>query len=120
MATPNDGSTWFVGGRNQGAGAFASAFFYRSSDNGTTWTSISMPEDIDIIRDISFSSDGQYGVAVGDKYPQSKGGFVLVTSDSGMTWAAIADALPYDLWSAEVKGPYWFVGGNGSLHRGAF
>ncbi|MDB2380888.1 hypothetical protein N9W12_08405 [Luminiphilus sp.] len=120
MATPNDGSTWFVGGRNQGAGAFASAFFYRSSDNGATWTSISMPEDIDIIRDISFSSDGQYGVAVGDKYPQSKGGFVLVTSDSGMTWAAIADALPYDLWSAEVKGPYWFVGGNGSLHRGAF
>jgi photosystem II stability/assembly factor-like uncharacterized protein len=120
MATPDDGSTWFVGGRNQGAGAFASAFFYRSSDNGATWASISVPEDIDIIRDISFSSDGQYGIAVGDKYPQAAGGFALITSDSGATWTAIEDELPYDLWSAEVKGPYWFVGGNGSLHRGAF
>ena len=120
MATPDDGDTWFVGGRNQGAGAFASAFFYRSSDDGVTWTSIGLPEDIDIIRDISFSSDGQYGIAVGDKYPESAGGFALITSDSGATWTAIEDELPYDLWSAEVKGPYWFVGGNGSLHRGAF
>jgi photosystem II stability/assembly factor-like uncharacterized protein len=120
MATPDDGDTWFVGGRNQGAGAFASAFFYRSSDNGATWASISVPEDIDIIRDISFSSDGQYGIAVGDKYPQAAGGFALITSDSGATWTAIEDELPYDLWSAEVKGPYWFVGGNGTLHRGAF
>ena len=64
MATPDDGNTWFVGGRNQGAGAFASAFFYRSSDDGATWTSISLPEGVDIIRDISFSSDGQYGIAV--------------------------------------------------------
>ena len=120
MATPDDGDTWFVGGRNQGAGAFASAFFYRSLDNGATWTAISVPEDIDIIRDIAFSPDGQYGVAVGDKYPQAAGGFALVTSDSGATWTAIEDELPYDLWSAEVKGPYWFVGGNGSLYRGAF
>lgn len=120
MATPDDGDTWFVGGRNQGAGAFASAFFYRSSDDGATWTAISVAEDIDIIRDISFSSDGQYGIAVGDKYPESAGGFALITSDSGATWTAIEDELPYDLWSAEVKGPYWFVGGNGSLHRGAF
>ena len=120
MATPDDGDTWFVGGRNQGAGAFASAFFYRSSDDGATWTAISVPEDVDIIRDISFSSDGQYGIAVGDKYPESAGGFALITSDSGATWTAIEDELPYDLWSAEVKGPYWFVGGNGSLHRGAF
>ena len=120
MATPDDGDTWFVGGRNQGAGAFASAFFYRSSDDGVTWTAISLPEDIDIIRDISFSSDGQYGIAVGDKYPESAGGFALITSDSGVTWTAIEDELPYDLWSTEVKGPYWFVGGNGSLHRGAF
>jgi hypothetical protein len=120
MATPDDGSTWFVGGRNQGAGAFGSAFFYRSNDNGNTWTSISVPEDIDIIRDISFSSDGQYGIAVGDKYPQAAGGFALITSDFGATWTAIEDKLPYDLWSAEVKGLYWFVGGNGSLHRGVF
>ena len=120
MATPDDGDTWFVGGRNQGAGAFASAFFYRSLDNGATWTAISVPEDIDIIRDIAFSPDGQYGVAVGDKYPQAAGGFAIVTSDSGATWTAIEDELPYDLWSAEVKGPYWFVGGNGSLYRGAF
>ena len=120
MATPDDGDTWFVGGRNQGAGAFASAFFYRSSDGGAAWTSIGLPEDIDIIRDISFSSDGQYGIAVGDKYPESAGGFALITSDSGATWTAIEDELPYDLWSAEVKGTYWFVGGNGSLHRGAF
>lgn len=121
LATPDDGASWYVGGRDQGAGAAATGFLYESTDGGATWTSLTLGDEIDIIRDIDFADDGMHGIAVGDRYPpNSLGGFALITEDGGSTWTELDEDLPEDLQRCEAEGSDWFIGGNGTLFRGSF
>ncbi|MGC6513027.1 MAG: WD40/YVTN/BNR-like repeat-containing protein, partial [Myxococcota bacterium] len=121
LATPDDGASWYVGGRDQGAGAAATGFLYESTDGGATWTSLTLGDEIDIIRDIDFADDGMHGIAVGDRYPpNSLGGFALITEDGGSTWTELDEDLPEDLQRCEAEGSDWFIGGNGYLFRGSF
>jgi photosystem II stability/assembly factor-like uncharacterized protein len=121
LATPDNGATWYVGGRDQELSREASGFIYRSLDGGGSWTSLPLGPEIDIVRDIAFSEDGHYGIAVGDRYPpRSLGGFALLTRDGGRSWEALDEDLPPDLRRAAVDGTTYFFGGNGSLYRGGF
>lgn len=121
LATPDNGATWYVGGRDQELSREASGFIYRSLDGGESWTSLPLGPEIDIVRDIAFSEDGRYGIAVGDRYPpRSLGGFALLTRDGGQSWEELDEDLPPDLRRAAVDGTTYFFGGNGSLFRGGF
>mgnify|MGYP001553739960 CR=1 FL=1 len=121
LATPDNGATWYVGGRDQELSREASGFIYRSLDGGGSWTSLPLGPEIDIVRDIAFSEDGRYGIAVGDRYPpRSLGGFALLTRDGGQSWEELDEDLPPDLRRAAVDGTTYFFGGNGSLFRGGF
>lgn len=121
LATPDDGATWFLGGRDQERSSEASGFIYLTNDSGDSWTSLPLGPEIDIVRDIAFSADGVYGIAVGDRYPpRSKGGFALLSTDGGETWVELEEELPPDLRRAAVDGTTYFFGGNGSLFRGGF
>lgn len=120
LGTPNDGSTWFVGGRLEGAGPEAAAIFYFSKDDGDTWSRIDTGPEIDIIRDIEFGSDGLTGIVVGDRYPTSLGGFAATTQDAGETWTEIDVELPVDLQRTVIDGDRFYIGGNGYLFGGSF
>lgn len=105
VATPDDGGTFFVGGRDQGRTTEASGFFYRTDDGGRTWANIPLGAELDILDDISFAPDGRHGVAVGSRYPISRGGYVLVTDDGGDTWSLLdADVPLLETCSAFAEG----------------
>lgn len=118
MASPDDGATWIVGGRDQGASSRASGFLYRSADGGETWTPAALPEGTDIVHDVAF--DGPNGIAVGHRYPVSDGGFVLITRDGGATWTApTLDAQVPLLQSAAIVGDTFWIAGDAFLARGS-
>lgn len=120
MASPDEGRTWFVGGRDQARTSEASGFLYRSTDGGTTWESIPLGDTVDIVHDLAFDADGQRGIAVGHRYPPSSlGGFVLVTRNAGVTWSELDAEVPI-LQSAAVAGDSWWAGGDGWVGRGRF
>ena len=121
LATNDDGGTWFVGGRDQSSSSEASGFLFMSSDMGGTWESMVLGDEIDIVRDVAFSADGNNGIAVGDRYPPaSLGGFALITTDGGLTWTELNEDLPENLQRVAVDGSVWMVGGDGYLARGTF
>lgn len=121
LATPDEGRSWFVGGRDQSTSSAASGFLFRSDDDGASWESMVLGDEIDIVRDVAFSADGNLGIAVGDRYPPaSLGGFALVTSDGGLTWTELNEDLPENLQRAAVEGTTWMIGGDGYLARGSF
>ncbi|MEL6345064.1 MAG: hypothetical protein AAFV53_18290 [Myxococcota bacterium] len=117
MATPDDGASWFVGGRDQSATRRASGFLFASDDAGDSWSTVALGDDIDIVHDIAF--DGRNGVAVGHRYPTSNGGFVLTTIDGGKTWTEFDRPVPL-LQSAAVSGDHFWIAGDAYLARGAF
>ena len=117
MATPDDGMTWLVGGRDQGATSQASGFIYRSTDGGETWASMALPEGTDIVHDIAV--DGDLGVAVGHRYPTTQGGFILITRDGGQTWTEVESDAPI-LQSAAISDGRWWAAGDAWLGRGRF
>lgn len=120
LATPDDGATWYAGGRDQSNSAAASGFIYSSTDGGESWTAASLGDSIDIVHDIKFAEDGQHGVAVGHRYPPATlGGFVLVTEDAGASWSEVETDVPI-LFSAAARGGSYWVGGDGYLGRGSF
>lgn len=120
LATPDDGATWFVGGRDQGRSSEASGFFYRSDDGGETWTDISLGGSVDIMHDVAFADDGLHGIAVGHRYPPATlGGFVALTEDGGRTWTERAEEVP-PLQEAAIVGRTFWVSGDGYLARGVF
>lgn len=117
MASPDDGESWVLGGRDQEIGASASGFLFVGQEQ--SWTSIPLGPEIDIVRDVDFSGDGQLGLAVGDRYPPtSKGGFVLVTLDGGRTWMEMDVDIPADLQRVELNGDKFWIGGNGFFAGG--
>jgi hypothetical protein len=120
LATPDDGSTWLAGGRNQDTTSVASGFLYRSTDSGQSWDSLSLGDEIDVVHDIEFSDDGQRGVAVGHRYPTSKGGFVLLTADGGKTWSEADSPGAPLLYTAAVSGDVFWIAGDGYLAEGRF
>ena len=121
LATTDGGDTWFLGGRDQSASSRASGFLYTSTDGGASWSSLTLGEEIDILRDIAFDDAGVNGIAVGDRYPpNSLGGFALLTTDGGATWAELDEDLPADLQRAAVIDGEYLIGGNGYLARGTF
>lgn len=117
MDTPDDGQTWFVGGRDQGATSRASGYLSRSADGGATWAHLPLGEQIDVLHDIAF--DGNNGVAVGHRYPLSNGGFVLITTDGGASWRELGEDVPL-LQSADVVGDTFWIAGDAFLARGHF
>ena len=117
MATPDNGETWVLGGRDQEIGASASGFLFVGTSQD--WTSIPLSPEIDIVRDVDFSADGRLGLAVGDRYPPTaKGGFVLVTLDAGRTWMEMDVDLPADLQRVALQGDKFWIGGNGYFAGG--
>lgn len=122
LATIDDGTTWFAGGR--GDGSTASGYLYTSVDAGLTWTEIALGGDMDLVRDIRFGSDGLHGVAVGYNWPTSLGGFVLVTVDGGLTWEQASTDVIAPLESASVvtdeTGNSYFVAGEAYFGVGTF
>lgn len=117
MATPDDGQTWALGGRDQELGAVASGFLFVGKTGA--WTSIPLGPEIDIVRDVDFSQDGLRGIAVGDRYPpDSKGGFALVTIDGGRTWMEMDISIPAEVLRVELLGDTFWLGGNGYFARG--
>lgn len=119
MASPDGGSTWLVGGRDQSRSSSASGFLYRSTDRGETWTAITLGDGLDIVHGLAFSADGQRGLAVGHRYPISQGGFVLLTEDGGQTWTELEADLPL-LQTVTVKGDRWYIAGDAYFARGSF
>lgn len=120
MATPDEGATWVIGGRDQGMSSQASGFLCRSTDGGDSFSCGLVGGDIDIVHGIAFSEDGRHGVAVGHRYPPgSQGGFVLLTDDAGATWTELAVDVPI-LQSAAVRGQSFWVAGDAYLARGTF
>lgn len=119
MASPDDGETWMVGGRDQSSTSSASDFLYRSTDAGQTWESIELSAEIDIVHGIAFGEDGLRGVAVGHRYPISQGGFVLLTEDGGASWVELEVEVPLPQ-SVAVKGDAWYVAGDTCFAHGAF
>lgn len=117
MATHDDGMTWLVGGRDQDATTEASGFIYRSTDSGESWTSISLPDGVDVVHDIEM--DGNRGIAVGHRYPTTQGGFILLTEDAGLTWTEVK-ADPAILQSAAIVGDTWWAAGDAWLGTGQF
>jgi photosystem II stability/assembly factor-like uncharacterized protein len=119
LATPDDGTTWFAGGRDETMGS-ASGFLYRSNDGGTTWEGGFLGGDLDIVHDLAFAADGRHGIAVGHRYPPaSQGGFVLLTDDGGTTWTPVDATVP-PLYSAAIVNETWWVAGDAYLARGTF
>lgn len=120
LATPDGGTTWLAGGRDEDISDDASGYIYRSEDGGETWDSLPLGPEIDVVHDIKFSEDGVHGVAVGHRYPPaSKGGFVLLTYDGGQTWQELDADLPIMQSAAASGGTFW-VGGDGYMGRGEF
>lgn len=122
LDTPDGGTTWVAGGRDEDASSMASGYLFRSEDGGDTWIPLELGEEIDIIEDLRFSEDGLHGVAVGHRYPPaSLGGFVLLTYDGGLSWEELAVEGKLGLMeSAWVSGTTWWAGGDGVLVRGSF
>lgn len=119
LGTPDEGGTWFVGGRDRGPVRRASGFFFRSDDQGQSWTEISLPGGADALRDIAFSADGKRGVAVGVRFPSSDGGYVLLTDDGGRSWTLLDEAVPVLESTAAADDLYWIAGDN-FVARGSF
>lgn len=119
MATPDDGATIFVGGRDQMATSVASGFLYRTDDRGQTWERIPLPDTLDILQEISFAPDGRHGVAVGSRYPISYGGYVLTTADGGATWTEQPFEVP-PLQTAHATDDGWWVAGDYYLASAAW
>lgn len=118
LATPDDGVTWFAGGRDQARSSSASGFLFRSDDGGATWTDVSLGGTVDIMHDLEFAEDGLHGVAVGHRYPpSSQGGFVATTDDGGQTWVERAEDVP-PLYTAAIVGDTFWVAGDAYLARG--
>lgn len=119
MATPDDGATWFVGGRDQGATRRSSGFLYASTDGGQSWSGGGLPEGLDVVHDLAFSPDGRHGVAVGHRYPTSDGGFVLLSEDGGQSWTELPVSLPL-LQSAAADDERFWVAGDAFVARASF
>ncbi|MCB9759162.1 MAG: hypothetical protein H6739_04940 [Alphaproteobacteria bacterium] len=119
MGSPDGGTTWALGGRDQDASSIASGFIYTGTDGGGSWTAADLGEEIDIVHDIVFHDDGQRGLAVGHRYPTSYGGFILQTSDGGQTWEELAADVPL-LWRAAIAGESYWVAGDGYLGMGTW
>jgi hypothetical protein len=117
LASPDDGRTLFVGGRDQLATSVASGFLYASEPGAETWRSIPLPDGVDILHDLSFAPDGLHGVAVGHRYPVAQGGYVLVTDDGGVSWSLVDEWVPLLQSAFAGDGHYW-VAGDGFLARG--
>lgn len=117
LDTPDAGTTWVIGGRDQSRSGVASGFLFVSQDAGATWSSADLGAEIDVVRDVRF--DGPIGVAVGDRYPPaSLGGFVLVTTDGGQSWSELDVDVPADLRRVIVSGESFWIGGNGYMAQG--
>lgn len=120
LATPDDGATWFAGGRDQQRASEASGFFYRSDDGGASWTDISLGGTVDVMHDVVFAPDGRHGIAVGHRYPPATlGGFIALTEDGGLTWTERDEDVP-PLYAAAIFGETFWVSGDGYLARGIF
>lgn len=119
LATPDDGTTWIAGGRDERRSSEASGFLYRSDDAGATWTYLTLPPEIDIVHDVSFAPDGQHGVAVGHRYPTSLGGFILLTDDAGASWAEVDEKTPL-LQSAFARNDRYWVAGDAFQASGGY
>lgn len=91
---PNTGVAVGYSGTNTGG-------IWRTTDGGTSWTSIPVPASTDKLLNVFFA-DGQTGYAVGDS------GLVLKTADAGATWNATPDVT-----DAQLKGIYFLDANNG-------
>lgn len=121
LATPDDGETWVVGGRDEAASAEPSGFLYTSTDGGDTWSGGRLGGTLDVVKDVVFASDGRRGVAVGHRYPPtSLGGFVLTTDDGGATWDEQAGFDVPPLYRASFADGTAWVAGDGYLASFAF
>jgi hypothetical protein len=120
LATPDDGTTFFAGGRDQRYSDRASGFFYQSQDGGQSWSKVELAEELDIMHDIEFAADGLHGIAVGHRYPPaSLGGYILLTEDGGVSWMVLETEVP-PLYTAAIVDTSWWVAGDGFLMRGSF
>lgn len=119
MATPDQGQTWVVGGRDQDRSREASGFIFHSTDGGRTWEHAKVNDVIDVVKDIAFSQDGSVGVAVGHRYPpRGAGGFVLITVDGGASWSPLDVKVP-PLQSVAIRDGFVWVAGDHFLARGS-
>ncbi len=116
----DSGGTWSSGGPPDinaflivGSTLYAGCFggIYKSSDTGTTWAQL-----------LSFvtATDGFLSLANFDSviFAGTKGGGVLVSSDSGMNWSSIGNSLPdTNIKSLAVDGGYLFAGAQNGIWR---
>ncbi len=115
LATPDDGQTWFVGGRELLGDAELEAVLYRSKDAGRSWQAIWLPPGLGWVRDLAFSPDGHCGVAVGHAQRDDRG-FVLIRGELG--WHELDTELP-PLRTVDILDGGFVVGGeDGTLARG--
>jgi len=118
MASPDQGQTWLVGGRDLGDEPYSQAVIYRSPDGGLTWRALPLPAELGWLRRLAFSDDGRCGVGVGERSAEEPGGFVIVTEDQGRSWRSLDVDVP-PLGVVEVGSEGFVVGGDdGYLGRG--
>ena len=119
LASPSCGETWIAGGKNADVTTTGSGFLSISENGGETWSEVSLPspssEDytFDVVQDIKCHSSGAICYAVGHKYPESQGGFILYSTDKGKSWSELS---VFDTKGDLIKlatlddGSAWFFG----------
>jgi hypothetical protein len=83
---------------------------YRSSNTGTTWTSITGFTESTVLREIDMSTTGQFQIAGGVNY-SNYNGYVYVSSDYGVTWGlkkTLSDRI--GAFAISNNGRYMIVG----------
>src|SRR5690606_10181004 len=95
-----------------GCGAwFSPAYVIKSSDGGTTWTSIDLSQYATSLVDIHFI-DEDHGFVSGQAAPLSDGGIVLYTADGGQIWEVKHKTyFPQDyIWKLQTPDGVHFFG----------
>jgi hypothetical protein len=92
------GSTWLI------AGGFDTNLMFRSTDNGLSWSQISMP-----------AGGGLLGLAKGGNtlLALGKGGQILRSTDAGQNWTDVSPVGADDIYDAAAIGDTWLAVGQG-------
>jgi photosystem II stability/assembly factor-like uncharacterized protein len=104
-----DGTIWAGGSKNTSK----KCLLYKSTDNGTSWTAYTLPEDLAV--SCLYFADNNRGWAMLNKSGTSR---IYYTSDGGENWSVQMNGTTSDGWTIKELFCWHFFDGNNAIAAG--